>query len=69
MGGRPNKVHMSIPLDTSEEYVGLLPEFGDHIDDNVIAGFSVKNINRTGIVLPFADLKYKVTKIDYRYNW
>ena len=69
LGGRPNKVRISIPLDTSEEYIGLLPEFGDHLDDNVIAGFSVTNINRSGIVLPLPSLKYKVTKIDYRYNW
>lgn len=69
VGGRPNKVRMSVPLDTSEAYVGILPEFVGNIDDDAIAGFSVVNINRNGDALPASDLKYKVTQIHFRYNW
>ena len=69
VGGRPNKVRMSVPLDSSEAYVGILPDFGSNIDDDAIAGFSVVNINRNGDALPASDLKYKVTKIHFRFNW
>ena len=69
VGGRPNKTRTSVPLDTSVAYVGVLPEFDGNIDDDAIAGFNVININRSGNMLPVNGLKYKVTKIHYRYNW
>lgn len=69
VGGRPNKVRTSVPLDTSEAYVGIYSEFGNQIDDDVIAGFSVVNLDRSGSRLPVDGLKYQITKIHYRYNW
>ena len=69
VGGRPNKSRKSVPLDTSAAYVGLLPGFDGNIDEDAIASFNVVNITRSGDMLPITGLKYKVTKIHYRYNW
>ncbi len=69
VGGRANSKTITVPLDTSPSYIGLLPNFDGFIQEGRIPSFNVINVDRAGETMSLEGASYKVNKIYYDYNW
>ena len=69
VGGRANSKTITVPLDTSPSYIGILPNFEGFIQEGRIPSFNVINVNRAGDNVTLEGAIYKVNKIYYDYNW
>ena len=69
VGGRANSKTITVPLDTSPSYIGLLPNFDGFVQEGRIPSFNVINVDRAGESMPLEGASYKVNKIYYDYNW
>ena len=65
VGGRANSKTITVPLDTSPSYIGLLPNFDGFVQEGRIPSFSVVNVDRAGESMSLEGASYKVNKIYY----
>jgi len=69
LGGRPNPKNITIPIDTHSAYLGVRPNFQQSLATGISPQFELVRVNRSGGLLPLLDLDYKLSRIEYSYDW
>lgn len=69
VGGRSNKSVINIPLDTTENYLGLRNDFENSFEEGATPVFNVVNVDISGNEKSLDGSKYSVKRLFYEYNW
>ena len=69
VGGRANTTQISLPFDSHSSYVGLRPLFGARLEEGSAPSFEVVNLDRSGAKTDFAGTKFKLARVQYRWDW